>query len=107
MVEILRADVGADSTDRPIVQLGDMLKALPLPLADAYLLEQFAGATLDQIDAMDFHRLARALETQRMRDVEGKRKLYLDGKAPDGLLTPDDWRMIADMDRIAGITTDG
>ena len=51
----------------------DMLKALPLPLADAYLLEQFSGATLDQIDAMDFHRLARALETQRMRDVEGKR----------------------------------
>ena len=80
-----------------------MLKSLPLPLADAYLLEQFSGATLDQIDAMDFHRLARALETQRMRDVEGKRKLYLDGKAPDGLLTADDWRLIADMDRLAGI----
>ena len=84
-----------------------MLKALPLPLADAYLLEQFSGATLQEIDAMDFHRLARALETQRMRDVEGKRKLFLAGKAPDGLLTADDWRMVAEMDRLAGITTDG
>ena len=39
-----------------------MLKALPTALADAYLLEQFPGATLQAIDAMDFHRLARALE---------------------------------------------
>ena len=84
-----------------------MLKALPLPLADAYLLEQFSGATLQEIDAMDFHRLARALETQRMRDVEGKRKLFVNGKAPDGLLTADDWRMVADMDRLAGIDPDG
>ena len=87
-----------------------MLKALPVPLADAYLLEQFPGATLTEIDGMDFHRLARALETQRMRDVEAKRKLAAEGKAPEGLLRDDDWRLIRDMDGIArelGLMSDG
>ena len=102
MVGILRqADIDDGTADRPTAQLGDMLKALPLPLADAYLMEQFTGATLQEIDAMDFHRLARALEVQRMRDVEAKRKLAADGKAPDGLISPDEWRLIRDMDRIA------
>lgn len=87
-----------------------MLKALPTSLADAYLLEQFPGATLTAIDGMDFHRLARALETQRMRDVEAKRKLAAEGKAPEGLLRDDDWRLIRDMDGIArelGLMSDG
>lgn len=87
-----------------------MLKALPTALADAYLLEQFPGATLNAIDAMDFHRLARALEVQRMRDVEGKRRVAADGKALDGMITDDDWRMIRDMDGIArelGLMNDG
>ena len=87
-----------------------MLKALPLPLADAYLMEQFPGSTLTAIDAMDFHRLARAMEAQRMREVEAKRKLAASGKAPDGLLYDDDWRLIRDMDAIArelGLMSDG
>ena len=80
-----------------------MSKALPVALADAYLLEQFHGATLQAIDAMDFHRLARALEVQRRRDAEGKRKLAVDGKASDGVISPDEWRLIRDMDKIAGL----
>ena len=87
-----------------------MLKALPVALSDAYLMEQFPGATLAELDAMDFHRLARAMEAQRMREVEAKRKLAADGKAPDGLLRDDDWRLIRDMDAIArelGLLTDG
>jgi len=102
VVALLRqSDVG--NTDRPSVQLADMLKLIPTPLADAYLIEQFPGVPLSVIDGMDFHRLTRALEVQRMRDVEAKRRLAAEGKAPDGLLSAEDWRLIREMDRIAGV----
>ena len=80
-----------------------MLRLLPQEMADNYLLEMLPGLTLESIDSMDVHRLARALQVRRMRDIEMRRKLYLDDKLSADDLTDDDWRSIRWHDRLIGI----
>jgi uncharacterized membrane protein len=69
-------------------------------MADNYLLEALPGMTLAQIDGLDVHRLARALQVRRIRDVEARRKLNVEGKLKADALTPDEWRMIRDHDAL-------
>ncbi len=77
-----------------------MLRLLPQSMADNYLLEALPGMTLAQIDGLDVHRLARALQVRRIRDVEARRKLNVEGKLKADALTPDEWRMIRDHDAL-------
>lgn len=69
-------------------------------MADNYLLEALPGLTLAQIDGLDVHRLARALQVRRIRDVESRRKLNGEGKLKADALTADEWRMIRDHDAL-------
>lgn len=69
-------------------------------MADNYLLEALPGLTLAQIDGLDVHRLARALQVRRIRDVESRRKLNGEGKLKADALTADEWRTIRDHDAL-------
>lgn len=80
-----------------------MLRWLPAPMADNYLLEQLPGMTLAQIDSMDVHRLARALQVRRIREVEARRQLVADDKLKPDALSADEWRMIRHHDKLMGI----
>jgi len=80
-----------------------MLRLLPQEMADNYLLEMLPGLTLQAIDSMDVHRLARALQVRRMRDVEMRRKLYLDDKLSADDISKDEWRSIRWHDRLIGV----
>jgi hypothetical protein len=79
-----------------------MLRLLPQEMADNYLLEMLPGLTLQAIDSMDVHRLARALQVRRMRDVEMRRKLYLDDKLSADDISKDEWLSIRWHDRLIG-----
>ena len=70
---------------------------------DNYLLEALPGLTLAQIDGMDVHRLARALQVRRIREVEARRQLVADDKLKPDALSADEWRMIRHHDRLMGI----
>jgi hypothetical protein len=72
-------------------------------MADNYLLEQLPGMTLAQIDSMDVHRLARALQVRRIREIESRRQLVIDDKLKPDALTPDEWRTIHYHDGLMGI----
>ena len=61
------------------------------------------GLTLAQIDSMDVHRLARALQVRRIREVEARRQLVADDKLKPEALSADEWRMIRHHDRLMGI----
>jgi len=84
-----------------------MLRLLPQPMADNYLLEMLPGLTLAQIDGMDIHRLARALQTRRLRDIETRRKLVVEGKMKPDTLTDEEWRIVRDHDRLMEIDNAG
>lgn len=81
-----------------------MLRLLPAPMADNYLLEMLPGLTLAQIDSMDMHRLGRALQVRRMQDIEARRRLYLDEKLKADALTAEEWRTVAYHDKLLGIS---
>jgi hypothetical protein len=80
-----------------------MLRFLPQPMADNYLLEQLPGLTLADIDGMDVHRLARALQVRRIAHVEARRQLQVDGKLDAKQITPDEWRTIRYHDKLLGV----
>ena len=81
----------------------DLLRVAPQPMADNYLLEQLPGLTLAEIDSMDVHRLARALQMRRVRDVESRRQLQIAGKLDANQLTADEWRIILYHDKLLGV----
>jgi len=47
---------------------------------DAWMLRQFPGRLLEELDDMDWLRFRRAQDAQRVIDVEDTRQLYRDGK---------------------------
>jgi hypothetical protein len=65
---------------------------------DAWLLRRFPGRTLDEIDGMNWPRYLRALEAERIEQVEDRRALYLAKKLKSEDLTPDDWTAIQQHD---------
>jgi hypothetical protein len=66
---------------------------------DAWLLRQFPGRTLDELDSMDYARYLRALEAKQISDVEQMRRLYLSKDAPKEQ-DADIWKAIQAHDRL-------
>jgi hypothetical protein len=52
-------------------------------IRDAWLLKQFPGKTLDELDAMDYGRLLRALEAGQIVSAEAQRKRWLADEVDD------------------------
>jgi hypothetical protein len=72
-------------------------------LVDAWLLRKFPGRTLDELDNMDWLRLMRALEADRIEQAEVKRKQYFaDDHGPDWL-SDDQWEIVAKNDKLLGV----
>lgn len=70
--------------------------ALPGCLLDVWLLREFPGRTLEELDGMDFGRLWRALAVRGVLKAEEARERQLEGKHTP---TPEEWRAIRRNDR--------
>lgn len=57
-------------------------------------MKRFPTRTLDELDRMDWPRYLRALEADRIEQVEDRRALYLAQKLKAEDLTADDWERI-------------
>lgn len=57
---------------------------------------RFPGRTLEELDQMDYGRLMRAIEAERMQDIEAKARTQRDK------LTPDEWVALERHDRMMG-----
>ena len=67
-------------------------------LIDAMLLRKFPGRTLDELDRMDWMRYQRAMEAQRILDIEGKRAAFTSGNLES--LSADEWLVVQENDRL-------
>lgn len=65
---------------------------------DYWLLQRFPGRTLEELDAIDWPRLQRAVELERIVTVEQRRKQWVDGHLKEDSITPDEWRQIRQHD---------
>ena len=70
---------------------------------DWWLMQRFPGRTLEELDNVDWLRLQRAMEVERIVNVEQRHKLYLDDKLKADDLTPQEWRMIRKHNRLLGV----
>lgn len=70
----------------------------PEPLVDSWLLANFPGRTLDELDGMDWGRYTRALEAREIQRVEAKRTRYLSKEVKE--LEADEWMAIQEHDRL-------
>jgi hypothetical protein len=69
-------------------------------LRDAQLLRIFHYAkSLEEIDAMDYGRLSRALEVNRLAELESRRQVVIAGKAKPDTITQAEWAEIDEWDR--------
>ena len=66
-------------------------------------MQRFPGRTLEELDNVDWLRLQRAMEVERIVNVEQRHKLYLDDKLKADDLTPQEWRMIRKHNRLLGV----
>jgi len=62
------------------------------------LLRKFPGRTLDELDRMDWMRYQRAMEAQRIIDIEGKRASFTSGNLDS--LSADEWEVVKENDRL-------
>jgi hypothetical protein len=76
-----------------------MVAATPAALLDAWLLREFPGRTLEELDGMDFGRLWRALAARAVLKAEEARENQLAGKYKP---TAAEWREIVRNDRLVG-----
>jgi hypothetical protein len=72
---------------------------MPGHVWDAWLLHQFPGRTLEELDGVDVLRLLRATRVQHIDHVEALRKLALDDDASKRL-EKSDWLAIRRHDRL-------
>lgn len=79
--------------------IGAMLGAMPA-LVDGWLMDLFPGRTLEELDGVDYLRLQRALDAKRIAAAEDKRKLYLDGTLKGDQMSPSEWVILRDNDRM-------
>jgi len=70
--------------------------AAPPALLDAWLLREFPGRTLEELEGMDFGRWWRAIAARSVLKVEEARALQLQGKYTP---TPEEWQAIRRNDR--------
>lgn len=69
-------------------------------LRDAQLLRIFHYAkSLEEIDQMDYGRLSRALEVNRLAELESRRQVVIAGKAKPDTITQAEWAEIDQWDR--------
>lgn len=80
------------ATDRPI--------ATPEALIDAWLLEQFPGRFLEELDQIDVNRLLRARTARGLESVETKRRRFLAKKIAADAIDKAEWKIIEIMDAI-------
>ena len=69
------------------------------------LLRKFPGRTLDELDRMDWMRYQRAMEAQRVIDVEGRRAAFTAGNLEE--LDTADWEAIRLHDQLLEEYTNG
>ena len=69
------------------------------------LLRKFPGRTLDELDRMDWMRYQRAMEAQRILDIEGKRAAFTSGDLES--LSTDEWAVVLENDRLLEEYTNG
>ena len=62
------------------------------------LLRKFPGRTLDELDRMDWMRYQRAMEAQRILDIEAKRAAFTSGDLES--LSTDEWAVVLENDRL-------
>jgi len=70
---------------------------------DWWLMQRFPGRTLEELDNVDWLRLQRAMEVERIVNVEQRHKLYLHDKLKEKDLTTAEWRMIRKHNRLLGV----
>ena len=78
---------------------------------DWWLLQKFPGRTLEELDAIDWPRLQRAMEVDRVVESEQRRnayylKLFPKQEASADTPDPDDLRMWVYHDRLVGEESD-
>jgi hypothetical protein len=73
---------------------------------DWWLLQRFPGRTLEELDAVDWLRLQRAMEVDRIVEAEQRRLAYIEAGG-EGEVDDDDWRMWEHHDRLLGVKGDG
>ena len=59
---------------------------------DYWLLQRFPGRTLEELDWMDWLRLQRAVEVERIVNIEARRSAYFDHNTKT--LTDDEWQAV-------------
>lgn len=74
-----------------------MMAAMPDAYWDAWLLRQFPGRTLEELDNIDWTRLARALHVREIERVEELYPLFFKGKWKP---TVAEWGMILRHNRL-------
>jgi hypothetical protein len=72
---------------------------------DWWLLEKFPGRTLEELDGVDWLRLQRAMEVDRIVEAEQRRLAYIESGG-EGEPDADDWRMWEHHDRLLGVKDD-
>lgn len=72
----------------------------PDSLVDAYLLQQFPGKTLDELDQMDWARYNRALRARYITDIEDTAKLYKSHKIQAKDVSATKWERIRQNDEM-------
>lgn len=69
-------------------------------MIDAFLLRQFPGRTLDELDGMDWPRYVRAKEVERVTAIEDRRRQFLAGDLAANSITDDEWDAITEHDEL-------
>ena len=65
---------------------------------DAILLRKFAGRTLEELDQINWPRYMRAMEAERVMQVEERRLALLGGHIKN--MSADDWELISENEEI-------
>ena len=60
----------------------------------------FPGRTLEELDGMDLGRVERAMQAKRTLLTEEKRQLFHEQRIGREAITADEWRMIAEHDKL-------
>ena len=81
-----------------------LLQLLPDAHWDAMLLRMFPGRLLDELDAMDWPRLLRAMQVQEIERMEELHDLFLAGKYQP---QPHEWQRILRNNRLDEQVIDG
>jgi hypothetical protein len=80
-------------------QLGNRERR-PDAITDAWLLANFPGRTLEELDTMNWGRYLRAQMALHVRSVEEKRLMHMQSLIKSDQMRPADWEAIAEHERI-------